>query len=160
MLKPLPTLIVRHRKENLKKCSLRGLESQEHFSFRRYPLTEPLGCEHFVLLSLDSDQYLSAEENYAGLLLFDATWRYAQKMESQIALPKTVVKRRLPDELQTAYPRCQHDCTEPGRGLASIEALAAAYAILGHPYHSLLDGYYWKEAFLEKNQKLFEKRSV
>ena len=37
---------------------------------------------------------------------------------------------------------------------ASIEALYAASIIVGSPCYDLLDGYYWKDVFLERNREL------
>ena len=62
--------------------------------------------------------------------------------------------RSLPTHLRTAYPRRQDDCFDPSRGLASVEALYAAYSIMGHPTEGLLDHYYWREAFFEYNYGL------
>ncbi|MFC2049110.1 ribosome biogenesis domain-containing protein [Chlamydiota bacterium] len=148
-----PTIVIRHRKENLKKCSLRGLETRSDFLFFRYPLHEGLpALENYILLSLDTTEELSAEDGSAGLLVLDATWRYAQKMEQQMILPREIRKRRLPANLQTAYPRRQQDCLDPTQGLASIEAIACAYALMGRSLEGLFDHYHWKESFIEKNK--------
>ena len=147
-----PTIVIRHRKENLKKCSLRGLENRSDFLFFRYPLQEALPClDHYILLSLDTDQELCAEDSAMGLLVLDATWRYAQKMDEQIAFPPHIRRRRLPAHLKTAYPRRQQDCLDPSLGMASVEAIACAYALMGRSLDGLLDNYHWKESFIEKN---------
>jgi len=144
-------VIVRHRKENLKKCSLRGLETRADFLFVPYPLRDPLPClDNYVVLSLEGPP-LSQGDEERGLVLLDGTWRYAQKMAATVShLPR----RSLPS-LQTAYPRRQEDCHDQSRGLASIEALFAAFHILGRPTEGLLDRYYWKERFLRANQAHF-----
>ncbi|MCH9625381.1 MAG: hypothetical protein S4CHLAM123_05550 [Chlamydiales bacterium] len=147
-----PTIIIRHQKENLKKCSLRGLESRCDFEFFRYPLKTPLSCENFILLAVDAPVELSRADHDTGLLLLDATWRYAKKMEENLNLPSSVQKRGLPKALKTAYPRTQTDCPDPTAGLASIEALYCAYLMMGRSTEGLLDHYYWKDSFLEKNK--------
>lgn len=149
-----PTIIIRHARERIKKCSLRGLEKRPDFLFFRYPLKHPLPCENYILLSLDATTPLSSNDRDSGLILLDGTWRLAQKMEETIPFPSGLQKRRLPQNFQTAYPRRQDDCSDPDQGLASIEALFCAYLLLGRPIDTLLDHYYWKDAFLEKNALL------
>ena len=148
---PFPkTIIIRHRKENLKKCSLRGLEGREDLLFLTYPGCSLPDLSHYVMLSVDAPP-LSAADARSGLLLLDATWRYAEKMLRHVLSEAVVVERSLPAGWVTAYPRRQDDCPDPGRGLASVEALYAAYSTLGRDPRGLLDGYYWKEAFLAAN---------
>lgn len=61
--------------------------------------------------------------------------------------------RSIPKGYKTAYPRKQEDCSHPGQGLASVEALFIAYHILGRYTENILRHYYFKEKFLKKNQK-------
>lgn len=145
-----PTLILRHRRENLKKCSLRGLESRPDCQFYTYPTHTLPHLEGYLLLCLDAPLLTKADADY-GLFLIDGTWRHTKTMFAQFTPPYPFITRSLPSSLQTAYPRRQEDCSDPKRGLASIEALYAAYHILERPTDGLLDRYYWKEAFLEKN---------
>ncbi len=149
----LPTIVIRHKKENLQKCSLRGLESRPDFRFYTYPLSEIPPLNGYILLTLDAPP-LSAVDSSHGLLLIDATWRYADKIEQQLQpLFAGLVHRSLPGHYRTAYPRRQADCIDPTRGLASIEALYLAYDLLGFDTAGLLDHYYWKRDFLEINKK-------
>jgi pre-rRNA-processing protein TSR3 len=145
-----PTIILRHRKENLKKCSLRGLESREDLQFFTYPhaLLPPL-CG-YLLLTLDAPP-LRPSDKHRGLFLIDGTWRHAQTMFRQLPQPHLFESRSIPLDFVTAYPRRQEDCSDPSRGLASLEALFVAYYVLGRSVEGLLDQYYWKGAFLEKN---------
>lgn len=146
------TIIFRHRRENLKKCSLRGLEVRSDMRFFTYPQDQLPDFTDYILLSLDAPA-LSEADAAKGLLLLDGTWRYAEKMQTR--LPQEVLKRSIPQGFQTAYPRRQEDCKYPSQGLASIEALYIAYKMLGRDAEALLKDYYWKELFLEKNQTLF-----
>lgn len=148
----LPTLILRHQRENLKKCSLRGLEKLSGFQFLTYPTSSLPDLSGYVLLSLDGAP-LSAKDDCYGLFLLDATWRYAVRMNAFVEkqCKKPVQKRSIPAGYKTAYPRCQHDCPDPEAGLASIEALYIAYQITGRDPAGLLDHYYWKDEFLAKN---------
>ena len=148
----LPTLILRHRRENLKKCSLRGLQ-REDFVFLTYPQDTLPHLISYCLLTLNAPP-LTPEDRSYGLLLIDGTWRYTQTMyQEQIEKPeRKVALRSLPAHYQTAYPRRQPDCPDPARGLSSLEALFLAYHILKRPTHGILDNYYWKNVFLKKNQ--------
>lgn len=148
------TVILRHRRENLRKCSLRGLEGRADLRFFTYPQHPLPPLKGYVLLTLGAPP-LSAADKEGGLLLIDGTWRLAQTMKAQ--LPGRYLERSLPAGFLTAYPRRQDDCTDPERGLASVEALYIAYTLLGRPTEGLLDHFHWKEPFLDKNQNLFIK---
>lgn len=141
-----PTIILRHNRENLKKCSLRGLESREDMIFYTYPLKRALpDLSNYVVLTLDAPP-LTKEDAHLGIFLIDGTWRYAEKMFKGLKQPFEM--RSLQSGAKTAYPRRQEDCSDPTRGLASCEALYLAYDILGRDTTGLLDHYHWKEAFL------------
>lgn len=145
-----PTIILRHRKENLKKCSLRGLESRSDMRFFTYPKDALPPLTNYFLLCLDGSPLTEADRDL-GLFLIDGTWNYAELMERQLPKPHLFQRRSLPSHFQTAYPRRQADCSDPSRGLASVEALYLAYYILRRPLEGLLDNYHWKEDFLRKN---------
>jgi len=75
-----PTIILRHRRENLKKCSLRGLESRQDMLFYSYPLKQQLpDLTGYVVLALNAPP-LTLEDADKGIFLIDGTWRYAEKM--------------------------------------------------------------------------------
>lgn len=151
----LPTYILRHRRENLKKCSLRGLESRSDFRFLSYPDSQLPDLSSYILLTLDAPPLQRSDQTF-GIFLLDATWRYAEKMLGFVNARATMEKRSIPKGFVTAYPRRQDDCPDPNEGLASVEALYIAYVILGKDPDGLLDLYYWKELFLEKNKALLE----
>ena len=151
-----PTIIIRHRRENLKKCSLRGLESRADFQFYTYPKDVLPDLTGYVMLDLDAPP-LTKDDAGRGLFLVDATWRYAEKMVEQLGPFPKVVRRSIPSTIRTAYPRRQEDCPDPERGLASVEALYVAYSLLGRDADGLLDGYYWKKDFLYENRLIFNK---
>ena len=152
-----PTCIIRHKRENLKKCSLRGLEGKKEYLFFLYPdcalknniLPDLSG---YVVLDLDGSP-LSQADSESGLVLIDATWRLAEKMTKELKLLHHLPKRSIPQGFLTAYPRRQLDCKNPETGLASIEALYIANTILGRDTETLLDNYHWKLEFLEKNRE-------
>lgn len=147
-----PTVILRHRRENLKKCSLLGLEERSDMHFYSYPTSTLPDLSSYVLLGMDAP-ILSKNEAAKGIFLIDATWRYAHVMLCQFKEPHPFIIRSLPGSFQTAYPRRQDDCPDPSKGLASIEALYLAYVLLGRNPSGLLDRYHWAEDFLRLNEK-------
>jgi len=148
-----PTFILRHRRENLKKCSLRGLEKRNDCKFFTYPTSALPDLSNYILLALDAPP-LQRSDSDKGIFLVDATWRYAAKMLHFVDSKQQIERRSIPFGFLTAYPRRQDDCPNPEQGLASVEALYIAYRILGRDVEGLLDGYHWKEDFLEKNKAL------
>ncbi|HXF28324.1 MAG TPA: DTW domain-containing protein [Chlamydiales bacterium] len=150
----LPTIVIRHTRENLKKCSLRGLEERNDFHFLTYPeeMKEIPDLSGYLLLAIDGEP-LCPEDRGLGLVLIDSTWRLSEKMLKHPVLQK-IPRRKLPQGFRTAYPRRQEDCKDPTAGLASIEALFIAYHCSGRNTEALLDKYYWKNQFLEKNRSI------
>jgi pre-rRNA-processing protein TSR3 len=155
MYKKIETIIVRHRKERLSKCSLRGLESRPDCCFFSYPYKQVPVVDGAVLLSLDAPRLSIADAKHR-LLLLDATWRYAERMLRDLSSCNGLIPRSLPAGAQTAYPRRQDDCPDASAGLASVEALYLSYVITGRCTEGLLDHYYWKEQFLNLNRDYIE----
>jgi pre-rRNA-processing protein TSR3 len=145
-----PTLVLRHRRENLKKCSLRGLESRSDFHFYSYPTAILPPLDNYVMLAMDAPLLSEMDQN-CGIFILDSTWRYADTMMRFVEKNKPVLKRSLPNHFRTVYPRRQDDCADPARGLASIEAVYIAHVILKRDTDGLLDNYYWKDDFLKTN---------
>lgn len=148
-----PTFILRHQRENLKKCSLRGLEKRADCRFFTYPTSILPDTGGYLLLAMDAPP-LQPSDSDKGLFLLDATWRYAERMLKFVESKVVIEKRSIPQGFRTAYPRRQDDCPNPEEGLASIEALYVAYLVMGRNPEGLLDAYHWKEQFLEKNKDL------
>lgn len=146
-----PTIVLRHRKENLKKCSLRGLEIREDFLFFTYPKDPIPFTENYIILDINAP-LLSKEDQNKGLFILDGTWRYAQKMYENTPVIHSYEKRSLPTNIQTAYPRRQEDCPDPSKGLASIEAIYIAYLLMERNTDGLLDNYVWRDKFFQINE--------
>lgn len=144
----MKTVIVRHRRENLQKCSLRGLESHPDLAFYTYPIHGLPPLDGYILLKVGAPPLTPADSD-KGLLLIDGTWRLAAVMEPRIPVLEA---RSLPNGWRTAYPRRQTGCPDPEAGLASVEALYVAYLAMGRSTEGLLDHYYWGEEFLKKNE--------
>lgn len=148
-----PIVILRHQRENLKKCSLRGLESRSDLLFVTYPQGKLPDLTGYLLLAIDGAP-LTPDDADKGLLLLDATWRYAAVMRRFVDPTLTLPCRSIPPGFLTAYPRRQADCPDPAAGLASVEALYIAYRLTGRDPTGLLEGYHWREEFLNKNGML------
>ncbi len=140
------TLIVRHPKENPRKCSILPLRDRPDIRLLRHPVTERPPLEGYVRLAAEGPE-LSAADAGCGILLLDGSWRWAAAMSRDFL---DVPPRSLRG-YRTAYPRSSKLGTDPDNGLASVEALFLAYHILGRPTEGLLDHYHWAEEFLKLN---------
>jgi len=147
----MTTAIIRHRRENLKKCSLSGLETHPALRFYTYPTDLLPPFTGFLLLKVGAPP-LTETDAGRDLLLIDGTWRLAFAIEKQ--LPPALEARSLPSHFRTAYPRKQTECPDPSAGLSSVEALFLAHSILGKATEGILDRYYWKDRFLGLNEFL------
>ena len=141
-----PTVIVRHPRENPRKCSVLPLRGRADVVFLGYPLTNRPDLSGYVRLAAEGPA-LSMADAEAGILLLDGSWRWAGAMERDFA---DVPPRSLAG-WKTAYPRVSKLGTDPDNGLASIEALYLAYHLLGRPTSGLLDHYLWAAQFLTNN---------
>lgn len=141
-----PTIIVVHHKEKRSKCTVEPLRGRADCEFWNYPQCADRHPENYVRLGLGGP-ILSPADRDSGLLVLDGTWRWAARMEADFA---DVPVRSLPF-WETAYPRTSKLFEDPAAGLATIEAIFIAYQLLGYSTAGLLDQYYWREDFLEKN---------
>ena len=141
-----PTIIVVHPRERRQKCTVEPLRGRAGFVFWKFPETGPEPLEGYVRLGLGGP-LLSRDDAGCGLLVLDGTWRRAAVMEADFS---HVPVRSLP-AWQTAYPRASKVYDDPAAGLATIEALFAAYRILDRDTSGLLDAYHWAEEFLGRN---------
>ena len=140
------TTVIRHLKERISKCSLRFLHDRPEMTFLRGKPDLRFDATGFLLLAVDAPP-LSIDDAGKPLLLLDSTWRWlAQLQDCVIGEP---LPRSIPGGLRTAYPRVSKVFDDPAGGLASIEALYVARKVLGDDDPALLDGYHWKEDFLQ-----------
>lgn len=141
------TIIVRHPKENPRKCSVLPLRGRPDLIFLSHPVKHRPDLTGYIRLAAEGPE-LSAADAGAGVLLLDGSWRRAGAMIRDFA---DVPPRSL-HGWQTAYPRVSKLGTDPDNGLASVEALFIAQHILGRPTEGLLDHYRWGEEFLRINK--------
>ena len=139
----IKTVVIRHKKENFKKCSLTPLEGRSDISFLLSTDLVYDATDHIVLAV---DAPLLSDRDHGTLLLLDATWKLLPQLES--CLRGQPIYRSLPRDILTAYPRKSSDGSDPSNGLASVEALFIARLIMGDRDESLLEQYYWKDDFL------------
>jgi pre-rRNA-processing protein TSR3 len=142
-----PTIIVVHPRERRSKCTVEPLRDREGFVFWTFPEQGAEPLDGYVRLGIGGP-LLSADDGDRGLLVLDGTWRLAGRMDKFF---RQLPLRSLPPIL-TAYPRASYIYPDPAGGLATIEAVYAAYRILGRPCHGLLDDYHWAAEFLTRNQ--------
>jgi len=146
----MDVLILRDPRESVAKCSLTPLRGRPGVRFVEYAPDRRVESGGRILLHPDGDELRPADRG-PGLLLIDCAWRRVPMLLRTVEGP--LLPRRLPP-LVTAYPRRSKTFADPTRGLASIEALYAAAWILGAPRPDFLEGYRWREAFLEANREL------
>jgi pre-rRNA-processing protein TSR3 len=141
-----PTVIVRHTRENPRKCSVLPLRGRADIVFVNYPPKERPALAGYLRLAAEGPALTVADAG-RGILLLDGSWRWAAAMTRDFA----DVEPRSLHGYRTAYPRVSKLGTDPDNGLASVEALFGAYLILGRPTAGLLDSYRWAAEFLDLN---------
>ncbi len=141
-----PTIIVRHSRENPRKCSVLPLRGRTDLTFLPYTVRQRPPLDGYVRLAADGPPLTVADAGF-GLLLLDGSWRWAAAMTRDFA---DVPPRSL-HGWRTAYPRTSKLGTDPDNGLASVEALFIAYHLTGRPTGGLLDHYRWAAEFLRAN---------
>lgn len=139
------TVVIRHARERLSKCSLHPIEGHAGLRFFKAKGTFSFEASGYTILAVDAP-VLSPADAVRPLLLLDSTWKLLPTLEAR--LQGEGVRRSLPS-VQTAYPRVNKQGLDPLAGLASVEALYLAQRVLGHDEPSLLAHYHWREAFLE-----------
>ena len=149
-MRPIPTTVIRHPKEKIRKCSLRFLHERPEMTFLRGNPGFVFDATGFTLLAVDAEP-LSTKDNERPLLLLDSTWRWLPQLLACVS--GEPIHRSIPGNVRTAYPRISKVFEDPEAGLASIEALYLARKLLGDEDPSLLDGYHWKDQFLQSLQQ-------
>ncbi|MFT4539102.1 MAG: pre-rRNA-processing protein TSR3 [Planctomycetota bacterium] len=146
----LDVLILRDPRESIKKCSLTPLRGMEGVRFIEYESSRRVEASGRVFLHPEGE-LLSEADGGLGLFLIDCSWRRVPQLMKMV--DGDPQPRRLP-KLETAYPRKSRVFEDPDQGLASVEALYAALALMGHEHRELLAEYRWAGQFLEMNPSL------
>lgn len=134
-------------REPAKKCSITPLRGMEGVRFVPVRGGKRVDAGRRIWLHPDGEELKPADRRL-GLLLIDCTWRRVPTLARRI--DGDLLPRRLP-ELVTAYPRRSKLQPDPEHGLASVEALYAAIALLHGPRPELLARYRWADEFLAAN---------
>src|ERR1700747_592559 len=79
-----PTVIVRHRHENPRKCSILPLRGRPDLVFLDYPVRQRPALAGDVRLAAQGPE-LSAADAACGVLLLDGSWRWAESMTRDFA---------------------------------------------------------------------------
>jgi rRNA small subunit aminocarboxypropyltransferase len=143
-------LIVHDRREPARKCSLTPLRGMAGLRFISLRGEKRVDAGRRIWLHPDGED-LGPTDRGIDLLLIDCTWRRLPKLSKRV--DGELLLRRLPN-LVTAYPRRSKLAPDPANGLASVEALYAAIALLDAPRPELLAHYRWAAAFLAANPDL------
>jgi pre-rRNA-processing protein TSR3 len=141
-----PTVVVRHPRENVRKCTIWPLRDRADFVFLTHPVKAPLSLDGYIRLAAEGPELSGADAKY-GLLLLDSSWRWLGPMSR----PFVAVPARSLKGYQTVFPRRSKRDDDPDNGLATVEALYLAHHILGRPTEGLLEHYRWGEEFLRVN---------
>ncbi|MBE6412414.1 MAG: hypothetical protein E7036_07680 [Opitutales bacterium] len=139
--------VIRHPRENLKKCSLRHLHEHPNFTFHKAIDGFSFDATGFTLLEIDAPP-ISIEDANRPILLLDSTWHLLPKVRAKVY--GNFVPRSLPPSILTAYPRISKMHDDPN-GLATIEALYSALRAIASPDVSILKDYCFAKKFLEIN---------
>jgi pre-rRNA-processing protein TSR3 len=146
----MDVLILRDPRESAKKCSLTPLRGAAGVRFLSWRVDRRFAVGRRVLLHPEGEEITAADAG-KPLLLVDCAWRRLPTLLASV--DGELEPRRLP-ALATAYPRKSKLFEDPERGLASIEALYAALALLGDPRPEMLASYRWADEFLALNPGL------
>ena len=85
-----------------------------------------------------------------GIAAIDCVWPRLPGLITRLATP-VPIPARLPGGFLTAYPRQTRSRTDPPAGLATIEAIFLAAALVGHWDVTLLERYPFSRRFVEIN---------
>ncbi len=139
--------VIRHPRENKKKCSLRHLHDNPNFEFFNASEDFSFDATGYTLLEIDAPAMSEADAD-RPILLLDSTWFLLPKIRAKVY--GDFVPRSLPPTIKTAYPRVSKMHNDPS-GLATIEALYAAMRAIGKQDPTVIRQYTFAKKFLEIN---------
>ena len=144
--------------ETPNKCTIAPLSYREDFHLFRVKGGGPLGPLSAPILLHHQGECLTTMKSSAapipGISSVDCVWRRLDPLLRRVqgTLPKLA---RIPDGFVTAYPRQNKSNLDPDGGLATIEAIFVAAAILGNWDVTLLSEYHFGRKFVELNRARF-----
>jgi pre-rRNA-processing protein TSR3 len=158
-------LAVQDYRENRRKCTLEPLRGLAGIEIVRLPRTAPREAPYElpggILLEVGAPALRPEDAALLGgggrIVLLDATWVRVKALKRRLKVREgdSLEPRSMPLGIQTAYPRRSKLHEDPEEGLASVEALFAASAILGAPREDFFAHYRWSQDFLALNERFF-----
>jgi ribosome biogenesis protein Tsr3 len=150
--------VIIHPEETPNKCTIAPLADRFDFNLIRVKGASTLGpLKAQVLLHHEGESLLDLAKKLPevdGIACVDCAWRHLDRLLMRIEKPLPGMAR-IPDGFLTAYPRHSRKMTDPSSGLATIEALFVASALLGNWDLSLLSAYHFGQRFIELNAEKF-----
>ena len=144
--------------ETPNKCTIAPLAHRPDFRLFRVKGSGALGPLNSPILLHHEGQCLTtihkSFSEISGIATVDCVWKRLEGLLKRIAEPRPTFAR-IPDGFETAYPRRSENNSDPTGGLATIEAIFVAAALLGKWDVSLLSEYYFGRKFIELNAKQF-----
>ena len=153
-----PIKIIRYSRVDRKQCSLTALEGRPDLEFhneKAIGIADLNGC---VLLHPDGIELSEADKD-KSIILVDAHWKKAMKIVTQLDETYELEKRGITG-FSTAFPRTNGLNGDPVNGLRSCECLWVIKNLFGERDDSLLDDYYFREEFFERNKEKIEIQKV
>ncbi len=151
--------IVLDHGETANKCTITPLRERSDFKFFPVFGQGPLGPLRAPILLHPDGKCLTNIDRVlpvTALASVDCVWRRLPKILTRLSwVSAPPVLAKVPDGFVTAYPRRGRPSADPEGGLATIEALFIAAALLGNWDVSLLSRYYFGRAFVKRNAKQF-----
>lgn len=151
--------IVLDHGETANKCTVTPLRDRADFRFFSVFGQGPIGPLSASVLLHPDGQCLSQlvwREPPTTIASVDCVWRRLPKILPRLSwVGQKAVLAKIPEGFLTAYPRKGLPAADPDGGLATIEALFVAAALMGHWDITLLSRYYFGRAFVERNARRF-----
>lgn len=165
MIKMMRFEIILDKGERLNKCTVAPLSGRKDFKMIRTNGTDLFGpLEADILLhhlGTPWSLFNSHSENTQipfgvnCIATIDCVWRRLDRIFHRIHGRRPTLVQ-LPLGIKTAYPRRSRLNTDPASGLATIEALFTASALLGRLDLSLFSHYHFGKTFLQINLEKFQ----
>lgn len=143
--------------ETANKCTIAPLAYRSDFRLYRVKGEDTLGpLASEILLHPEGPCLTEIKKSVQvkGIATIDCVWRRVDPIIRRVAAPLPMLAR-IPDGFQTAYPRHSKHGFDPDCGLATIEAIFVARALLGVWDVTLLSHYHFGPEFVDLNAKRF-----
>ncbi len=150
--------VVIEKSETPNKCTIAPLSNRHDFKLIEIKGPGVFGpLKANVLLHHEGKcltSFADSKNAIQGIAAIDCVWRRLDQHMTRLTgvLPELA---RIPEGFVTAYPRKSFHDLDPTDGLATIEAIFIASAMLGNWDVSLLSEYYFGSEFIKLNEKRF-----